>query len=109
LAALIPLDDDLPARLRAIERLWRALSAGTPPSPAGLTPQRRRRIRHMLQAVDARAAGASHRDLALALFGRERIAAEPWKTSSLRDVTLRLVKDGADLVDRGYRKLLRMT
>jgi len=109
LAAIIPLDGDTMARLAALERLWRSIvQPAASPSPR-LTPQRRRRLRHMLQAVDARAAGASHRQLAQVLFGEARIAAEPWKTSALRDTTLRLVRDGAALVDHGYRKLLRLT
>jgi len=109
LAAIIPLDGDTLDRLTALERLWRSIVQPETAPPPRLTPQRRRRLRHMLQAVDARAAGASHRQLAQVLFGEARIAAEPWKTSALRDTTLRLARDGAALVDHGYRKLLRLT
>jgi hypothetical protein len=60
----------------------------------------------MLRALDARACGAVHRDIAEALWGTSRVIAEPWKTSSLRDATLRLVRDGGAMVRGGYVALL---
>lgn len=103
---IVPLDSDTPTRLAAVEALWSALNR-RPATAATLTPQRRHRIKRMLRAVDARAAGASHRKVAEALFGTERTRAEPWKTSSLRDTVMRLARDGAALVDHGYRIFLR--
>jgi len=41
------------------------------------------------------------------LFGARRVEGEMWKTSSLRDRTIRLVKGGLVLMQAGYRKLLR--
>jgi len=41
------------------------------------------------------------------MFGTRRIERETWKTSSLRDRTIRLVRGGVDLMRAGYRKLLR--
>ena len=41
------------------------------------------------------------------LFGARRLEREAWKTSSLRDRTIRLVKGGLALMRTGYRKLLR--
>ena len=61
----------------------------------------------MLRALDARDDGAAYRDIAAALYGSGRVAAEPWKPSSLRDATLRLVRDGRAMVAGGYRALLR--
>jgi hypothetical protein len=104
---IVPLDSDTPTRLAAVEALWRALNRRPATAAPALTPQRRHRIKRMLRAVDARAAGASHRKVAEALFGAERARAEPWKTSSLRDTVMRLARDGAALVDHGYRTLLR--
>ncbi|MBO9707987.1 MAG: DUF2285 domain-containing protein [Caulobacter sp.] len=105
-AAIVPLDAGATGRLAALERFtrWRG-GAG---NPARLTAQKRRRIGLMLRAVDARAAGASHRQLAQALFGTGRVAEDTWKTSSLRDTSLRLARDGAALVADGYRRLLTL-
>ncbi|KSB91685.1 hypothetical protein AS593_06575 [Caulobacter vibrioides] len=107
LAAVVPLDADTPTRLAAVLTLWRVVRGA--PAPAALTALRRSRIKRMLRAVDARDAGASHRDLALVLFGPARVEAEPWKTSALRDVVHRLARDGLALVEHGYRDLLKLT
>ena len=61
----------------------------------------------MLQAVDGSTNGASYREIANIIFGASRIAADPWKTSALRDSTIDLVKDGLAMIAGGYRKLLR--
>lgn len=63
----------------------------------------------MLRALDARASGAVHREIAVALYGPARVAGEPWKSSSLRDVTLRLVRDGQAMARGGYLALLNAT
>ena len=107
LAALIPLDATLPDRLAALSRLWRGLarSAVGPIDP--VTPQRRARIKAMLRALDGRIDGAAYRDIAIALYGEARVAAAPWKSSALRDATLRLVRDGRAMVGGGYQALLR--
>jgi hypothetical protein len=41
------------------------------------------------------------------LFGARRLEHELWKTSSLRDTTIRLVRGGLALMQAGYRRLLR--
>lgn len=105
LAAVVRLDASTPLRLRALARLWRHLE-GAAPAPDPITPQRRRRMKAMLRAVDGRASGAAHRQIAGALYGAARVAAEPWKTSALRDATLRLGRDGAAMVRGGYLVLL---
>lgn len=105
LAVIVPLDADLPARIAAAVGLWRHLGTGR--GPRGLTAQKRQRLIQMLRAVDGRRCGAAHREIAAALFGAARVAGEPWKTSSLRDTTLRLVRDGLHMVNGGYRGLLR--
>lgn len=106
LAALIPLDDDLPTRLETLARLWRELQGRTS-SADTITPQRRGRLKAMLRALDARCDGAAYRQIAVVLYGAPRVSAEPWKTSSLRDATLRLVRDGAGMIAGGYQTLLR--
>jgi hypothetical protein len=52
-------------------------------------------------------AEASYREIAEVLFGTRRLEREAWKTSSVRDRTIRLVKGGRALIRAGYRKLLR--
>ncbi|WP_332873096.1 DUF2285 domain-containing protein [Caulobacter hibisci] len=105
LAAAIPLDDHLPRRLAALSRLWRQ-RRGQPAEEDVITVQRRQRLKAMLRAWDARQGGAPYRAIASGLYGSERVAAAPWKTSSLRDATLRLVRDAEGMVGGGYHALL---
>jgi len=107
LAAVIPLDATLPARLAALSRLWRSLGGSGPSSDDAVTPQRRARMKAMLRALDGRIDGAAYRDIAIALYGATRVAATPWKSSALRDTTLRLVRDGWAMAAGGYQALLR--
>ncbi|GLQ12538.1 hypothetical protein GCM10007913_44710 [Devosia yakushimensis] len=107
LAALVPLDADGFDRIDAIDRLLRALQGRTVPDDRRLTPQQRRRHRQMLQATDGRLNGASYRDVAIAMFGPRRVAAEPWKTSPLRATIIGLVHGGRVMIAGGYRQLLR--
>ncbi|CAM3245159.1 Uncharacterized conserved protein [Paracoccus aminovorans] len=72
-----------------------------------MTAQQRRRLKNMLRAVDGRLNDAEYREIAEVIFGVERVSADPWKTSALRDVVLDLVKDGFAMINGGYRKLLR--
>jgi hypothetical protein len=107
LAALVPLDADGPDRIEALERLLRALHGRTVPAPRRLTLQQRRRNRFMLQATDGHMNGASYRQIADVIYGVERIRAEHWKTSALRDSVIGLVEGGLAMVAGGYRQLLR--
>ncbi|WP_292241537.1 DUF2285 domain-containing protein [Mesorhizobium sp.] len=107
LATLVPLDADGFDRIEAIERLLRALQGRTVPDDRRLTPQQRRRQRLMLQATDGHLNGASYRDVAIAIFGSGRVAAEPWKTSPLRATVIGLVHGGRAMIAGGYRQLLR--
>jgi hypothetical protein len=106
LAAIVSLDDDEPRRAAAAMRFWRHATGqrlGADPP----TPKRRQRIDHALRALDGHLSGASYRDIAESLFGSDRVAAEPWKTSPLRDATIRLVRGSLALMRGGYRRLLR--
>ena len=64
-----------------------------------LTPTRsdRRRVRNRDAILSA----------AETLFGAAAVEREPWKTSSVRGVTIRLVSTGKALMRGGYLKLLR--
>ena len=110
LVLALPLDDDLPIRVKAALRLWARIvrlrgNPGT--SPLALTRQRHDRLMLMLRALDGHLADASYREIAQVLIGARRLEHEPWKTSSLRDMTIRLVRGGRSLMQAGYRKLLR--
>ncbi len=121
LAIVMPLDDDLPTRAEAALCLWRRIggrAAGHAGEPLALTRQRRDRLVSMVRALDGHLASmvraldghlaeASYREIAEVLFGARRVEGEMWKTSSLRDRTIRLVKGGLALMRAGYRKLLR--
>lgn len=107
LAALVPIDESCTDRIAALIRLSQFLRDRPPVADERLTAQRRRRLRRMLQAVDGHLTGASYRDIANAIHGAQRVAADPWKTSALRDSTIALVRDGRALIDGGYRTLLR--
>jgi hypothetical protein len=107
LAVVLPLDDDLPIRVAATLHLWSRVKGGEIEQPLPLTRQQRERLILMARALDGHLADASYREIAEALFGARRIERETWKTSSLRDRTIRLVKGGIDLMLAGYRRLLR--
>jgi hypothetical protein len=105
--ALLPIDEDCLSRIETLTRFWRALHGRNVPPDTRLTSQQRRRIRLMLQAVDGRFNEASYREIADAIYGAPRVAADAWKTSALRDSTIALVRDGKALVDGEYRLLLK--
>jgi hypothetical protein len=107
LSILSPLDDGARARHRAMGRLLDFLEGREIGADSRLTPQKRHRFKSMLRAVDGRSNGASYRQIAESLFGARRVASEPWKTSPLRDTTIRLVRDGLTMVAGGYLDLLR--
>lgn len=75
--------------------------------PLALTRQRRDRLVLTVRALDGHLAEASYREIAQALFGTRRIERDTWKTSSLRDRTIRLVRGGIHLMRAGYRTLMR--
>ncbi|MEW4459985.1 DUF2285 domain-containing protein [Roseibium algicola] len=107
LSILTPLDDGARARHRAMGRLLDFLEGREMGADSRLTPQKRLRFKSMLRAVDGRRNGATYREIAESLFGARRVASEPWKTSPLRDTTIRLVRDGLAMVTGGYLDLLR--
>ncbi|MBS0220961.1 MAG: DUF2285 domain-containing protein [Proteobacteria bacterium] len=77
--------------------------------PADLYPAdpRSRRLRHVLQALDGWRAGATYRQIGMALFGEERVAAD-WSDARhhLFDRVRRAVHRGRSLMTGGYRLFL---
>ncbi|RAZ89612.1 DUF2285 domain-containing protein [Mesorhizobium hawassense] len=106
LAAMIPLDSHTLGRVEALVRFWRAYHKRPVPADTRMTIQQRRRLRLMMRAADGRTNGASYRDIATAFYGTGRVASAPWKTSSLRDTVVGLVKGGGAMIAGGYLQLL---
>lgn len=91
--------------MAAIQNLLRAVKR----EPLIRTPKsslQTKRLQNALLALDAREAGASHREIAEALFGVRRVSEEHWKTSSLRQNVVRLCRLGEEMMTDGYSKLL---
>lgn len=67
-----------------------------------------RRLTLVLRALDGHLAGASHRQIAIALWGERRVA-EEWSDPrrNLRDQVRRAVHRGCRLMAGGYRRFLR--
>ena len=108
LSVVIPLDGDFPVRAATASHLWARMHGSRPgKAPWSLTKQRRNRLILMLRALDGHLDAASYREIAEVLFGAGRLERESWKTASLRDRTIRLVKGGIALMRDGYRSLLR--
>jgi hypothetical protein len=107
LGASIPLDDSTESRAEAAIRFYQHIRGANGPSRPNLSPQRLKRFALALRALDGWEEGESYRGVATTLFGSARTAAEPWKTASIRDVTIRLVRTGRQMMAGGYLDLLR--
>ena len=110
MAAIIPLDESVLLRVAGLLRLQRRFAGKSPgPVPRGwdLTARLRQRLILMVRALDGHQAQASYREIALALYGPAAVVRYPWKTSSIRGQTIRLVKDAIVTMEGGYLKLLR--
>lgn len=110
MAAVIPFDESVLLRVAGLLRLQRRLAGKSPgPVPRGwdLTARLRQRLILMVRALDGHQAQASYREIALALYGPAAVARYPWKTSSIRGQTIRLVKDAVVTMEGDYLKLLR--
>ena len=112
LAASVPLDKDFIKRILSLLRFHRLMSGKrTGPLPRGwpLTPIRAARLELMLRALDLRLAGATYREIAIALGKDEaaRLSASDFKNSDVRSFVYRLVRDAIAMMKGDYRKLLR--
>lgn len=97
-------DADFSLRVRACEALRRSGVTDAPPR-SRLNLTQRERLARALYALDASLRHASYRQIAAELFGLPDEEAA-FKTSSVRDVTIRLVRRGRALMAGGYLKLL---
>ncbi len=104
---LLPLDRYFDVRARFAIRTWRALSGRNPgANPAALTRYRRDLLVTQLRALDGKLEGASHAQIAEALFAKPKMSASSWKSHDLRYRTDDAVHRGMDLMRGEYRQLL---
>ena len=106
-ALVIPTDAFALRRIAAARDFLAGLQGGTKvPAPASSNVTRSALVhRAMLQALDGAAAGASQRDIAIAIWGR-RAVLERWSSDGeLRARVRYLLRRGHALVQGGYQKL----
>ena len=113
LAAIVPLDRDFITRILSLLRFHRHLiGKRTGPLPRGwpLTAIRVTRLGLMLRALDLRLAGATYREIAIALGKEEaaHLSASDFRNSDARSFVQRLVRDAIAMMKGDYRKLLRI-
>ena len=96
------------ARLRSIKQLadlevHRTLRSHLyPPHGQG------RRLVEILQALDGKLLGASHREIAVALYGTARVASD-WvgQNRQMRDKVRKTIERGLALMEGGYKQFLK--
>lgn len=106
LVVVLSYDSDFNLRVRAVDALRRAETTNAPPR-SRFSAEQRARLARTLFALDASLQAQSYREIAAGLFGDDVRADEDFKASTLRDVTIRLVRRGKSLMAGGYLKLLR--
>jgi len=108
-AYVIRADKLLRARIASACRFSDALTRRRKAKNAPKTiPSNRRRLTHArtLQALDGEAAGASHREIAAAIFGADDVARRWSPDSELRAQVRYLLRRGRGFVNGQYRALL---
>ena len=100
--------DDLTARIDGLQTLERLADPTTPIPVAPLPAATHERLRQALLALDGSLAGATYRQIAIRIFGEDRVRKD-WNAASqfLKERTRRLVAKGRALMNGGYRDLLR--
>lgn len=107
IALILPLDALFTDRLDTAQRVWRALARGPAVEQISFTANRRRRLKLMIRALDGSLEGEDYRGVAHGLFGDQIPAGSAFREHSLRNQTIRLVKDGLAMMRGGYLSLLR--
>ena len=84
----------------------RSTAAVRAPTQRRFPRRGRNRLILALRALDGRLDGATHREIAAALFGADAVPERDWISHELRDRTARLVRLGVAMMNGGYRRLL---
>lgn len=106
LVVMLAFDEDFGLRVRAVEaleRLWKGRSE----TPSRLTAGQRARLARSLLALDGSLRHDSYRAIAEEIFDAPAPLSADFRTASVRDVTIRLVRSGRSLMSGGYLKLLK--
>jgi hypothetical protein len=95
-------------RLRAISALNHMHDARVYESPFVAPDNRSQRLDFVLHALDGKLAGCTNREIAISLFGRQRVEAA-WTDPGeyLQDQVRRAIRRGRYLMGGGYRSLLK--
>ena len=107
LVAMVPIGLEGFDRVEAIYRLLATLHGRAVPPDTRLTRQKRRRMRHMLQAFDGFRDGATQQEIAQIIFRLPPMKRDDWQISSARHTVMALLRDAHAMVAGGYRTLLR--
>jgi hypothetical protein len=96
------------ARVQALKRFSDVITHGRLRAFLYPPDKRASRLARLLQVLDGRNARAPYRDIALAIFGEERVSAD-WRDpgAHLRDHLRRAFRSGRELMMGGYRRLLK--
>jgi hypothetical protein len=100
--------DEIRPQIECLRILQRLTESNAPVSARQVPPNLSERLFQTLVALDGSLLGLSYREIAVTVFG-QRAVAEDWSASSrfLKDRTRRLVAKGHELMNGGYRDLLR--
>jgi hypothetical protein len=108
IAIAIPMDEFARRRVAAADRFIVNLKQKSASSRESLRETNRADRFHssVLQALDGAATGATHRQIAVAIYGQRRVSASWTPDGDLRARIRYFLKRGSALVDGGYRKLI---
>lgn len=98
---------EMKQRLTGLECLNALRMTGRLPPRFFPAEPRSTRLQWVLRALDGSIAGASHREIAVAMFGKARVERD-WADPGdhLRDIMRRAIKRGRSLMNGGYRQFL---
>jgi hypothetical protein len=105
LCAIIPMDQMADRRLDATRDYFRG-ATGRKALTKKPPRNKNERMPSVLRALDGYLSGATYREIAYSFYDAARLETEPWRVSSVRDTTIRMVRSGLALMRKDYRKLL---
>lgn len=101
-------EDRSEAQTRLLERFRKLRTTGTLPAECFPAHPYAARAAIVLMALDGHLAGVSHREIAVAMFGEERVIRD-WSDPGehMRDAVRRAIARGIILMNGGYQMFLR--
>jgi hypothetical protein len=101
-----PIFAGLPKHLDVLQALAALQTKGALPPRFFPPDPRSRRLGQVLQVLDGWLTGTSHREIAVAIFGEQRVQAEWRSGDTLRDWVRHTLRRGRALMSGGYKQLL---